>query len=79
MKEAVLNVFNMIGGEAAMAQWAKKVGNKKPFYGIASKLIPTELVGANGNPLIPEKAEVHVYLPDNGRVSEADKKDKAKK
>jgi hypothetical protein len=77
MKEAVLGAFNDMGGQAAFVKWGNtNLDTRKAFYSIAARLIPTELVGKDGADLIPSKTEVHVYLPDNGRISVADKKAK---
>jgi hypothetical protein len=79
MKEAVLQAFNEMGGVPALVAWGKKEVNKKAFYQIAARLIPNEVVGAGGSPLIPAGAsQVHIYMPSNGRevkVEEGKKKD----
>jgi hypothetical protein len=43
-KEAVLNVYNGLGGDPAMLRWAAK--NPTEFYKIAARLIPHEVVGS---------------------------------
>jgi hypothetical protein len=43
-KEAVLNVYNGLGGDPAMLEWARK--NPTEFYKIAARLIPHEVVGS---------------------------------
>lgn len=42
-KEAVAAVFEDLGGEKHLLGWAKK--NPTEFYKIATRLIPTEIVG----------------------------------
>lgn len=71
VKDAMLGAFNDIGGQEALATWAKKQANRKAFYALASKLIPTEITGAGGSDLF-RKAEVHLYMPGNNRPSPAD-------
>lgn len=48
-KTAVLEAFHRLGGVDSMVMWA--VENPTEFYRIASRLIPTELAGADGTPL----------------------------
>lgn len=57
-KEAVLDVFHLIGGVEAFAKWAKE--NQSEYYTkIAPRLIPTELAGASEGvaPLVIEVTE----------------------
>ena len=58
-KQAVLNVYNGLGGDEAMQKWAS--ANKTDFYKIAARLIPHEVIGAgeNGEHLI--KTIVHEH------------------
>ncbi len=46
VKESVLKTFVAIGGDKAMATWAKE--NQTEFYKIFSKLLPTEVSGPDG-------------------------------
>lgn len=48
-KEAVMRAFSGIGGDKAFQTWAK--ANQTEFYKIASKLIPTEVVGDPDAPI----------------------------
>lgn len=41
VKEAVLRVYEKIGGDDAFAEWAKD--NKTEFYKITAKLIPRDI------------------------------------
>jgi hypothetical protein len=49
-KENIIAVFSRIGGEAAMAKWALE--NLTEFYKIYARLIPTEVTGKDGRPLV---------------------------
>lgn len=50
-KDAVLNVFNKLGGEGHMLVWARE--NPTEYYKIAARLIPQEarIADQNGNAL----------------------------
>lgn len=50
VKAAVLEVFNNLGGVEQMGVWAAE--NPTEFYKIAARLIPTEVVGSEGGPLV---------------------------
>lgn len=43
IKESIVRVYQRIGGEAAMAEWAKD--NQTEFYRMYARLIPREYVG----------------------------------
>jgi len=59
IKTGVLNVYNGLGGDAAMQKWAKR--NPTEYYKIAARLIPHEVIGPgeNGEHLI--KTIVHEH------------------
>ena len=40
-KQAILTVYNAIGGDPSFAQWAQQ--NPTPFYQLAGRLIPHEV------------------------------------
>ena len=46
-KEAIADVFEELGGVAAMAIWASE--NQTSFYNMYSKLLPIQLNGAGEN------------------------------
>ena len=50
IKEAFKQAFDKLGGADALAKWAQK--NPTEYYKLASKLIPTELVGHNDGPVV---------------------------
>ena len=50
VKANIQSVFNKIGGQAAMAKWAKD--NPTEFYKIYARLIPQEVVGEGGGPIV---------------------------
>ena len=50
MREAFALAFERIGGVDALSDWGRE--NPNLFYPLASKLIPQELTGANGSPLV---------------------------
>ena len=50
IREAFLEAFEMRGGANALYQWS--LGEPTEFYKLASRLIPQELTGANGGPLL---------------------------
>ena len=54
VKEAVLETFNKLQGDKRhnLFSWGKK--HPTEFYKIAAKLIPTEITGGDGKPLIPQ-------------------------
>ena len=41
VRDSILKVFDLIGGDAAFADWARE--NKTEFYKIHAKLIPRDL------------------------------------
>ena len=64
-KEAIQFAFDELGGAEALATWARANDkNKAVFYSVIfPKIIPHEVTGENGKPLL---API-IYLPDNGR------------
>jgi hypothetical protein len=56
-REAVLHVYNGLGGHAAFLDWAKE--NRTEYYRIASRLIPCEMREGSGD----EPIRVVVYGP----------------
>ena len=50
IREAFKEAFDQLGGAQALARWGAE--NPTPFYALASKLIPQEITGANGGPLL---------------------------
>lgn len=54
VKEAFKEAFQAIGGAQALADWAaRSEKNRTEFYKLAARLIPTEITGADGKPLMP--------------------------
>lgn len=54
-KQALSLAFDAIGGYEAMVRWAKRSDeNMRAFYGIWSKLVPTDLT-TGGQPLVKTK------------------------
>ena len=49
-KENIICVFQRLGGTAAMAAWAEK--NQTEFYRIYAKLLPLQVSGEDGGPVI---------------------------
>lgn len=49
-KENIAAVFVRLGGTVAMAKWAQE--NQTQFYSLYAKLIPVEVSGENGGPLV---------------------------
>ena len=49
-------VFRKIGGQVAMAKWAKD--NQTEFYRLYARLLPHEVTGANGGPIATSIAVV---------------------
>ena len=52
MREALLQVYENIGGVDAMTQWAMEEKNKTEFYKIITKLIPVEIKNPDGEEFI---------------------------
>lgn len=74
VKEALIKSFNTIGADKFFTKLArsKSMSNQRAMAQIYSKLLPIELTGANGGPLQTQndttmRAQISVYLPDNGR------------
>lgn len=49
VKEAFLLAHQGIGGSRALTEWARD--NQTEFYKLLSRLIPTEVTGADGGPI----------------------------
>ena len=66
IREAVQIAFDELGGAQGLVDWAKSDRiSKSAFYNIAAKLIPTQMTGVDGEPLIPAASSVPpvvVYL-----------------
>lgn len=52
VKSNVVAVFDKIGGRDAMAEWARE--NPTEFYKLYGRLLPHEVTGEDGGPLIIE-------------------------
>ena len=52
MREALLQVYENIGGIEAMTAWAMEERNKTEFYKIITKLIPVEIKNPDGEEFI---------------------------
>lgn len=52
MREALLQVYENIGGVDTMTAWAMEERNKTEFYKIITKLIPVEVKNADGEEFI---------------------------
>lgn len=52
MREALLQVYDNIGGVKAMTAWAMEEKNKTDFYKIITKLIPVEIKNPDGEEFI---------------------------
>ena len=69
-------VFEMIGGAPGYADWAKH--NKKDFYNIYAKLLPSETqtpmgtLQFNFTTAIPETPQDRIQIDEAGRVVEAE-------
>ena len=59
IREAFVAAFEELGGVEALVEWGR--ANQTDFYKLASKLIPTEITGAGGDPLAPPV--IHVVAP----------------
>jgi hypothetical protein len=54
VKEAFREAFQERGGKDALLKWAAKSDkNETEFYKLAARLIPTEITGLDGAPLLP--------------------------
>jgi len=54
IKEAFKIAFDEMGGPEALIAWGRD--NQTDFYKLVTKLIPTELTGADGGPIKTETA-----------------------
>jgi hypothetical protein len=61
-KQAVILAFDAIGGDRTFQRWAKK--NQTAFYKIATRLIPTEVVGDPDRPVAIKVTFGGRYKPD---------------
>jgi hypothetical protein len=79
LKNAFLEAFELIGGTAALAEWAKKSErNRGVFYGLTTKLFPQE-VAHSGAIKTGDKLTIHVVHTkpgdkDNGNGNGEEKK-----
>ena len=55
IKSAFKEAFDKRGGVAALMAWAQK--NPTEFYRLVTKLIPTEISGVDGAPIVMTEAE----------------------
>lgn len=53
VKAALMQAFEGIGGAESFTAWAKK--NPDEFYKIWVRMLPQEVTGADGAPLVPDK------------------------
>lgn len=51
VKDAILETFELLDGVDGLVKWARR--NPTEFYKGFFKLIPREITGANGQPLVP--------------------------
>ena len=51
MKQALYEAFNGTGGVDQLIAWARQPRNRGEFYRLCARLIPTEIVGADGGPI----------------------------
>lgn len=54
VKQALAAAFDELGGVAALAEWAR--GNPDDFYKLWVKLLPTEVSGPDGGPIMTNGA-----------------------
>ena len=47
LKQAFLDTFQEIGGEKGLSEWANKTKNRRDFYRMLSKMLPSD-VGISG-------------------------------
>lgn len=59
-KENIAAVFVRLGGTAEMAKWARE--NQTEFYKLYAKLIPVEVSGEGGGPLILQLSNADASL-----------------
>jgi hypothetical protein len=59
-KENIAAVFVRMGGTAEMTKWAK--ANPTQFYSLYAKLIPVEVSGEGGGPLILQLSNADAAL-----------------
>lgn len=52
VKEALALAFHGRGGVPALLEWSNE--NPTDFYKLWAKLLPTEITGKDGKPLVPE-------------------------
>ena len=60
VKEALLNAFNAVGGEAWLAQLARK--DRRSFAALLGKLIPTQLTGKDDGPISVQVQQIQIGL-----------------
>lgn len=76
VKQAVIETFSNLGGIEHMTAWARKQPTE--FYRLAGRLIPTEITGQGGGPVLvtsdpQEIARRMLFLLNRGAVA-GDKK-----
>ena len=52
MREAFKEAFDGMGGAEALMEWGMEPDNRGAFYSLASKLIPIEVTGKDGEELV---------------------------
>jgi len=62
LKAAFLNAFQKIGGEEALAIWAREHGSKKDFYLILSKMLPRDISITDNTPLSDAEREARLRV-----------------
>ncbi len=50
VKDNIIDVFDSIGGVETMAVWANE--NKTQFFNLYAKLLPLQVTGENGGPIV---------------------------
>lgn len=66
VKQNVINVFDKIGGEEHMVEWA--IENPNQFYNIYAKLMPTQSeIGTIDGQESPLNVTLNFVKPDNDR------------
>ncbi len=72
LREAILEAAEAVGrdgkGKEGLVGYLKRVADKdtKSFAMLLGKVLPMQVTGPGGAPLIPDGA-VQIYLPENGR------------
>lgn len=69
IKAAFKESFDNLGGPEALTTWARE--NPTEFYKLAARLIPTEIVGNEGGPLVVQVVSGY-RITDGGDVDAVD-------